>query len=229
MAQPHRSSTVRATIGALMLIGAVAAPGLLAVPFFAAPTTQAWSVVAGSSRGTADPSAVAAVLLLSVVLLAGGWAWLVLCVSVEVALQCRRTVRPPLAVSAPRWRPVLVRSLVAALLGTVAFVPVGAEAGQRPGVPAALDGLPVPDRLPGRVLPPTPEGRSRAAGTVRVQPGDTLWAIAADRLPVRASAETVDRLWRRLYHRNRSVVGPDPDLLLPGMLLRVGTAPDPRR
>jgi nucleoid-associated protein YgaU len=54
-----------------------------------------------------------------------------------------------------------------------------------------------------------------------VRPGDTLWAIAAGRLPTRAAPAAVDRAWRSLYIANRAVIGPDPDLIHVGTELRL--------
>lgn len=59
---------------------------------------------------------------------------------------------------------------------------------------------------------------------VVVHRGDSLWSIAARRLGHGASDAEIDRSWRELFALNREVVGADPDLLLPGQLLRL---PDP--
>jgi nucleoid-associated protein YgaU len=50
-----------------------------------------------------------------------------------------------------------------------------------------------------------------------VQPGDTLRSIAHE---VYDDANS----WLRLYDANRDVIGPDPDTLQPGTLLRVPPA-----
>src|SRR5690606_12139870 len=52
-----------------------------------------------------------------------------------------------------------------------------------------------------------------------VRRGDTLWDIAARHLGPTATAEEVAREWPRWYDANRQVVGPDPDLILPGQRL----------
>ena len=49
--------------------------------------------------------------------------------------------------------------------------------------------------------------------------GDTLWSIAARRLGEGATDAEVAAAWPRWYAANRDVVGPDPDLLLPGQVL----------
>jgi hypothetical protein len=55
-----------------------------------------------------------------------------------------------------------------------------------------------------------------------VEVGDTLWDIAAARLaPAERSTANVHRYWRLIYRANRSAIGPDPDLILPGTRLDV--------
>ena len=55
---------------------------------------------------------------------------------------------------------------------------------------------------------------------VAVKRGDSLWAIAAEVLdtddPVR-----IDRYWKQIFATNRSVIGADPDKLLPGQVLEL--------
>jgi len=103
-------------------------------------------------------------------------------------------------------------------------------AGARPAEPA-LDGLPLPD-LPAprpRSSPPPDGGPASGAELVRVRPGDTLWSLAAARLAPAAPDSAVDRLWRGWYAANRPVIGPDPDLLQPGQLLRPPDVPSSPR
>lgn len=75
-----------------------------------------------------------------------------------------------------------------------------------------LDGLRLPD------LPAT--GRP----AIVVHRGDCLWTIAEERLDPAAGDRTVVRLVEMLYQRNRSLIGPDPDLILPGTRLRAPEA-----
>jgi nucleoid-associated protein YgaU len=56
---------------------------------------------------------------------------------------------------------------------------------------------------------------------VVVHRGDSLWSIAARRLGPGASDAEVAAAWPRWYAANRAVIGPDPDLVLPGQRLRV--------
>jgi nucleoid-associated protein YgaU len=55
-----------------------------------------------------------------------------------------------------------------------------------------------------------------------VRPGDCLWRIAARALPRGAPDARIAREWPRWWAANRSVIGPDPDVIRPGERL---TAP----
>jgi nucleoid-associated protein YgaU len=63
----------------------------------------------------------------------------------------------------------------------------------------------------------------QAAGVV-VRPGDSLWSIAATELGPNATAEAIAERWPAWYAANRQLIGPDPDLLLPGQVLRTPAA-----
>jgi nucleoid-associated protein YgaU len=54
---------------------------------------------------------------------------------------------------------------------------------------------------------------------VTVETGDTLWSIAADRLPPDSTDSDIDNAWRAWYSANTQVIGDNPDLILPGQLL----------
>lgn len=90
--------------------------------------------------------------------------------------------------------------------------------------------IPVPGWLPAaRGHPPQAAVALLARGTeedhlVTVRQGDTLWSIAAERLPGSPTVEQVVQTWPRWYAANRQLIGPDPDLILPGQQLR---APSP--
>jgi nucleoid-associated protein YgaU len=136
---------------------------------------------------------------------------------------------------ASRITPALVRRAVAVALGTGLALAPAAYASARvvptPG-PAAVAGTAAPFtvRIAGTVLaslpatptlPPLdwPATSTDPAAPVVVAPGDTLWAIAARALPPGASDAAIDAEWRRWYAANRSVVGPDPDVIYPGQRL----------
>ena len=57
-------------------------------------------------------------------------------------------------------------------------------------------------------------------GAVVVRPGDSLWRIAARSLGRAPSAPAVATAWPEWWTANRTVVGPDPDLIVPGQRLR---------
>lgn len=61
---------------------------------------------------------------------------------------------------------------------------------------------------------------------VVVHRGDSLWSIAARHLGADASDAEVDRSWREWFALNRDRIGADPDLILPGQVLRA-PGPDP--
>lgn len=62
---------------------------------------------------------------------------------------------------------------------------------------------------------------------VVVQRGDTLWGIAARHLGPSATTALVAAEWPRWYAANQAVIGPDPDLILPGMILHPPAAGEP--
>jgi len=110
-----------------------------------------------------------------------------------------------------------VPTSVRALLFTTVVVAAGASPALADS-PHDLSGLTLPDRPVAMSAPAASEPRS-----VRVQPGDTVWAIAADHLPAHATNSTIADATARWYASNRQVIGPDLDLILPGQLLRPPT------
>ena len=153
----------------------------------------------------------------------------------------------PLARWAQVLTPSALHRLAAALLGLglvagpmVTALPAQAltvSAAAQPGSPSAPDTAAVlnhwtPDRpaAPSRVHPrrePTrpllvsdPHPERAVTDDVVVRRGDTLWDIAARALGPGASAADIATSWPRWYVANRSTIGPDPDLIRPGQLLR---------
>jgi nucleoid-associated protein YgaU len=146
---------------------------------------------------------------------------------------------------ATRACPALVRRGVATVLG----VALGAGAAAAQGAPhahqppsrtgasvsARLVGLPLPDRVTGagtRSVAPAVPIRARpvhrSAAVVTVHRGDSLWSITAALLGPGTSAADIDHGWRLLAARNTRRVGPDPDLIRPGLRLQVpALAPRP--
>ena len=97
----------------------------------------------------------------------------------------------------------------------------------RPESPAAAPGWvpqrPVvrPQAAPGLVAG-TP--RRTSGAEVVVLRGDSLWSIVARRLGPEATDAEVAGEWPRWYAANRSVIGDDPDVLLPGQVLHAPRA-----
>jgi nucleoid-associated protein YgaU len=79
---------------------------------------------------------------------------------------------------------------------------------------------PVHDAERPRLLAPTPRRTTAAHDLVTVRRGDSLWSIAARHLGPGTSDAEIAWEWPRWYAANRAVVGDDPDLLVPGQLLR---------
>ena len=87
-------------------------------------------------------------------------------------------------------------------------------------VPSAPTVRPQPDV---RVLSPVPRddpSERDVAHEVVVHRGDSLWTIAARHLASGASDGEIAEAWPAWYAANRHVIGSDPDLLLPGQVLR---------
>jgi hypothetical protein len=137
------------------------------------------------------------------------WLWLTTTLAV---VEARRGCPPAPRTGVRRW--VLVACGVAA-------VSVGAPvATAAPGHhPPAATSLPYPDRAvaPGRPhhRPPSP------VSTVVVRPGDSLWLIAARTLGPDPTDTDVTARWHALYAANRARIGPDPDLIEPGLRLLI--------
>jgi LysM domain len=119
------------------------------------------------------------------------------------------------------------RSLRRLLLTGLGVALVGAGPLQSSATASAKAPLPVPARPVGATHPDGQAGTHSEdthavplPGLV-VRPGDSLWRIAEQRLHSSASADEVAALVHRLHHRNRGVIGPDPDLIRPGQRLAV--------
>ena len=89
----------------------------------------------------------------------------------------------------------------------------------QPGwTPTPLTPSPVPDEDVGLV---TTVPREALPDRVVVRRGDTLWDLCARHLGPRASTADIAQEWPRWYEANVGVIGPDPDLILPGQELVV--------
>jgi nucleoid-associated protein YgaU len=173
----------------------------------------------GAASGIAADAALSAWLggmAGSALLLLGAW--------VAVGVLTVRLVRLPGTVGVAArlvLRVALPRALRVAVLAAV-----GAQALTAPALAA--------DRAPAVTRPvtsasavaavaeapsPAPAAGSPSRAHVTVVPGDTLWSIAAQHLAGPAPDRSVAAAWPRWYAANRSVIGPDPDLLAVGLVL----------
>lgn len=113
--------------------------------------------------------------------------------------------------------------LVTAGAGVATAQPLpGAPPTPTPGVSVDWPQQPplVPDPPP--TGPPStgpPDVGDPIDGVIVVASGDSLWAIAGDRLGPRASDPVIATAVQEWYAANRAVIGPDPDLIHPGQQL----------
>lgn len=153
------------------------------------------------------------------------WVWVVTGVVVAQALAGERHDRVPGVPGWARTAVLLACGIALAGPGGAAQADAGSDretAQARAEHAMALDGLPYPDRAVGSVAPPARPSAAVARVHV-VQPGDTLWDLAADDLGGRASSAEVTAYWHRIHALNRALIGPDPDLIRPGQQLRMPT------
>lgn len=83
---------------------------------------------------------------------------------------------------------------------------------------------PSPDRAVGTVRARTERPRPSAAAYV-VEPGDSLWRIAASVLRSGGEGEPssadIARFWPVIYAENRTLIGDNPNLIFPGQQLLI--------
>lgn len=99
-----------------------------------------------------------------------------------------------------------------------------AQPSSQPSPPATAPPAPSPQPPSPPPPSPAPEEPAPRECQVVVAAGDTLWDIAAQRLGAGATDAEIDAAWRADYAANAVVVGPDPDLILPGQVLVVPCA-----
>lgn len=111
----------------------------------------------------------------------------------------------------------IVGAFVAAVAGVAPAHASDTGPGGAPSAPlaAAVDGLPMPDRVVG--------SGGATPTTYVVHPGDSLWSIARHALPPDVTDAVVAAAVADLYVANRATVGADPDLVRPGQRLRTAT------
>lgn len=216
---PHRH---RSGLGRCLLVGAGAWGVAGALVWLAAPLLPS---VTGEAAGSGFVAQLVG-LCATATALCGLWLGVVATFVVADAARARTPRRLPGCPRAvQRW---LLAACGAALVTGLATPAMAAD--RQPERPPAalvhsLEGLPLPDRAvagprPARA-PVQPAHAARAAPTVTVRAGDCLWAIAARSLPDDADDASVARRWHQIFALNRSVIGADPDLIRPGLQLRL--------
>jgi nucleoid-associated protein YgaU len=131
---------------------------------------------------------------------------------------------------AARLAPAAVRSLLRVAVGTAVTASVvsgsaawadGAGSLDWPTTPVATQPrAATPAAALDRVAThPHPLAAAVPPSAVVVQPGDSLWAIAAHRLGRGATDRQVAQAWPQWWAANRVVVGEHPDLIRPGTRL----------
>lgn len=185
----------------------------LAVTTAAASST---ATVRGQWRATEVDDLVVAVCA-TVLALALAWLWVITTLTVLGLLTGRLR-----AGGGATRRLVLLACGAAVIAGS--GVPALASGGDGTEL---LIGLTLPDRAVApspthhRPEPPAPAvepPRPAPQGTYVVRAGDSLWSIARAHPE---AATSIDGRWRAIWRANRDVVGDDPDLIIPGQVLRL--------
>jgi nucleoid-associated protein YgaU len=185
----------------------VVATGLTAA-LWGAAAVGIRSLVDPAGARTLDPAGALERCCIAALVLVAVWAWLQGLAGVTDAWRGMPTA------DRSGVRGLALAACGVALATALAPAAVAAEGSAGDGPPAdPLSGLPLPDRAEGRAAP-------RAAPVV-VRTGDTLWALAQRRLPHSATDRQVTEGWHSIYRRNRGVIGPDPDLIRPGQVLKL--------
>lgn len=213
----------------LLVLGIVAGTYVLAISFLW------WGVRTPFSRLQAGPARLDDYLTLGAAVLA--WAclsWLTAVAAAQLLMVASQRLHVRWAATLDAVTPALLRRLAAATLGTAIAVPlVGSPASATPAPSRVPTASSVRAPLPSldRPAPPetsSPAGAQRAPSRHIVRHGDTLWQLAAAELPPDASDGDVARRWPLWHRANRTTIGRDPDLLLPGQVLvpPTGSLPD---
>lgn len=133
--------------------------------------------------------------------------WVLLTVTLGLITGPSRLLR----LTTPR---LLRNALFVGAVGALVVAPARAD--------QSLDGLRLPDRptsLEQHTSPLNANAPLPAPTHIVVQPGDTLWGLARERLPHNAAAPAIAHATVRWYRANRAVIGPSPHLIFPGQQL----------
>lgn len=194
------------------------------------PSLSAMTHAVGTAQRTADTQGPDALITAAAGLLAwAAWAWGALGLALTAASSLPGLAGAAAGLALQVALPAGARRGAAVLLGVGLGIAAPLAAAALPALaPAASAASPPVD------VPDWPAGTEAgtaglpAAGQRVVVPGDCLWRIAADsllgglgRLPTDGEVAGAVQAW---WQANTDVIGLDPDLLLPGQVLR---APGP--
>jgi hypothetical protein len=197
------------------------------------PGVEATADALAHPQRTVDTAGADALLLSAAGLMAWAvWAWGALGLALTAASTAPGVVGGAAGLLVRVLLPASARrgAAVALGLGLAVTAPVllGPPVGDRPVLaaavtPAAVTPAAVPDwpAAVGTTVPDWPA--EQAAGSHVVVRGDCLWDIAADRLRSAGDAPTDAEIAAAVHgwwSANADVIGPDPDLILPGQVLR---------
>lgn len=164
------------------------------------------------------------------------WLWLVVTVVARDAARGARTTRRGVPAAISRALLLACGAALAGGLTTPSYADSGLPSADGRGDASVLQGLPLPERASAAtaVALLVAEHAHRAHAAVESAPspatprrrvvvaaGDTLWALAAATLPANASNADIAAEVQRLHAANRATVGADPDLIVPGQVLRL--------
>ncbi|PZS16328.1 MAG: hypothetical protein DLM57_10635 [Pseudonocardiales bacterium] len=128
-----------------------------------------------------------------------------------------RTTPPPTTPQLPTTPPPTTPTLPAPAW------PTSTTATNTPAAPTRPPKTPIPHRTP-RPTRPRHASPPEPGGAVVVQPGDSLWRIAATQLGPGATSAQIAAAWPRWYAANHIAIGTDPNLIRPGQLLQTPAA-----
>lgn len=231
MVEPRTTRPGRPHVGRRMLIAGLSLGALgtgLAIAVVALRWLTSGLVTAVHRGGTTLDEAIG---LAAVV---GCWlcvAWFGLAVVCAVVGELPGAAGRACGAAADLVTPWTLRTIVVAGLGLTLANGPGAAAAAGSGV-ASLDRAPETTAelngwtvgtadeqwAPSLDLPPLDRPADDGSPVV-VQPGDCLWSIAARWLGGHPADAQIAAAWPRWYDANRSVIGPDPNLLQPGQVL----------
>lgn len=207
---------MRQSAATVVLSSAAAAILVLVRPH---PIAMAHRLVAPSALQQADPDVVIGDVSASLLWLVA--AWLAAGIAVTLLAATPGMIGRLFGAASRRLLPAALRRVVAGSAGLgVLLAPIPAGAAPIHHLAAAALPAPVWPSAPATVSRPDPSPPPPLAErAVRVRPGDSLWLITAHRLGPNADEADVAAAWPRWYAANLTVIGDDPNLILPGQLL----------